>query len=141
MSPDCSGRREKYIMIELSDELQQLLQKRVVCFFATSMPDGSPQMTQTWVDTDEAYILINSVDGHQKVRNVRRDPRVMLSIIDPEHWEHAISIRGRVVEITTEGADLHFRKLIRRYMGGQEYLYGRPGQVRVLLKIAPERIR
>lgn len=128
-------------MIELSAELQQLLRKRVVCFFATIMSDGSPQMTQTWIDTDGTHILINTVEGHQKLRNVRRDPRVMLSIIDPAHWQHAISIRGRVIEITREGADLHFKRLIERNLGQAEYPYGRPGQVRVLLKIAPEKIR
>ena len=128
-------------MIELSAELQHLLQQRLVCFFATIMPDGSPQMTQTWVDTDGTHILINTVDGHQKARNVQRDPRVTLSVIDPAHWERAITIRGRVVEITKEGAAEHFKQLVRRYLGQEEYPYGRPGQVRLLLKIAPERIR
>lgn len=127
-------------MIELSAELQHLLQKRVVCFFATIMPDGSPQVTQTWVDTDGTYILINTVDGHQKLRNVRRDPRVMISVVDPAHWERAMSIRGRVVEITKEGADLQFKQLIQRNFGQEEYRYGQPGQVRILLKIAPEKI-
>ena len=70
-------------MIELSAELQRLLKKRVICFFATIMPDGSPQMTQTWIDTDGTYILINTVEGHQKHRNVMRDPRVMISVVDP----------------------------------------------------------
>jgi PPOX class probable F420-dependent enzyme len=127
-------------VIELSAELQQLLQKRVVCFFATIMPDGSPHMTQTWVDTDGTYILINTVESHQKVRNVRRDPRVMISVVDPAQWQRARNIRGRVVEITKEGADLHFKKLIERNLGQEEYRYGQPGQVRVLLKIAPEKI-
>jgi PPOX class probable F420-dependent enzyme len=128
-------------MIELSTELQQLLRKRVICFFATIMPDGSPQMTQTWIDTDGTYILINTVEGHQKLRNVRRDPRVMISVLDPAHWEHGVSIRGRVMEITREGADLQFQQLIQRNLGQEEYPYGRPGQVRILLKIAPEKIR
>lgn len=127
-------------MIELSPELQQLLQKRVVCFFATIMPDGSPQMTRTWVDTDGTYILINTVDGHQKVRNVRRDPRVMIGVVDPAHGGRAVSIRGRVVAITKAGADLHFKQLIQRNLGQEEYPYGRPGQERILLKITPEKI-
>lgn len=127
-------------MIELSDELQYLLRKRVVCFFATIMPDGSPHVTRTWVDSDGTSILINTVEGHQKLRNVRRDPRVMISIVDPAHWERAVSIRGRVAAITTEGADLHFQQLIQRNLGREEYRYGRPGQVRVLLKITPEKL-
>ncbi len=127
-------------MITLSAELQRLLQKRVVCFFATIMPDGSPHMTQTWVDTDGTFILINTVEGHQKLRNVRRDPRVMISVVDPSHSERAVNIRGRVSEITREGADQHFQQLIQRNLGQQEYSYGRPGQVRILLKITPEKI-
>lgn len=115
-------------MLELSTDLQHLLQQRLVCFLATIMPDGSPQMTQTWVNTDGTYILINSVVGHQKVRNVQRDPRITLSVIDPAHWERAITIRGRVVEMTTEGADLHFKHLVQRYLGQEGYPYGRPGQ-------------
>ena len=128
-------------MIELSFELQQILQKRVICFFATIMPDGSPQMTRTWIDTDGTHILINTVEGYQKHRNVERDPRVMISVLDPAHLERAISIRGRVVEITKEGAELHFKQLIQRNLGQQEYRYGKPGQSRILLKIAPEKIR
>lgn len=127
-------------MIELSTELQQLLRDRVLCFFATIMPDGSPQMTQTWVDTDGQYVLINTVDGHQKLRNVRRDPRVTLSVVGPAQRGRAVNIRGRVVEITKERADVHFKELIPRYLGQEEYRYGRPDQVRVLLKIAPEKI-
>jgi len=68
-------------MIELSAELQHLLCKRADCFFATMMPDGSPHVTRTWVDADGTSILINTVEGHQKLRNVRRDPRVMRSIV------------------------------------------------------------
>jgi hypothetical protein len=80
------------------------------------MPDGSPQLTQTWVDTDGTYILINSVEGHQKVRNVRRDQGVMVSVLDPDQWQSATTIRGRVVEITREGADLGiWQGLVVRY--------------------------
>jgi PPOX class probable F420-dependent enzyme len=128
-------------MIELSAELQQLLQKRVFCLFTTIMPDGSPQVTQTWVDIEGPHILINTVVGYQKLRNVKRDPRVVVSVVDPAHWERAVSIQGRVVEITKEGADLQFKELIRRNLGQEEYRYGQPGQVRILLKIAPEKIR
>lgn len=128
-------------MVKLSDTIQQLLQKRVLCFFATVMPDGSPQMTQTWIDTDGQYILINTVEGYQKHRNVQRDPRVTISVVDPARRERAVSIRGRVVDITREGAEVQFKQLIQRYLGQEEYRYGQPGQVRILLKVAPEKIR
>ena len=90
-------------MIELSAELKRLLQKSVICFFATIMPDGSPQMTLTWVDTDGTYVLINTVPGHQKHRTVQRDHRVVLSVLDPAQCERAVSLRGLVVDITKEG--------------------------------------
>lgn len=128
-------------MIELSATIQHFLQERVLCFFATIMPDGSPQMTQTWVDTDGQYVLINTVEGHQKHRNVQRDPRVMISVVDPTQRGRAVSILGRVVEITKEGADIHFKQLIERNLGQEEYRYGQPGQVRLVLKVAPENRR
>src|SRR3954469_9496365 len=120
--------------MELPDAVLALLRAPSTCYLATTMPDGSPQLTQVWVDTDGQYVLINTVEGHQKLRNVRRDPRVPITLIDPAHWERAVNIRGRVVEITREGADLQFKKLIRRNLGEEEYRYGQPGQVRVLLK-------
>ena len=120
-------------MISLSDELQQLLQKPVFGFIATLMPDGSPQLTQTWIDTDGQYILINTVEGFQKVRNVQRDPRVTINVLDPAQPQHATNIRGRVVEITKEGAAEQFQRLIKRNLGDQEYSFGQPGQQRILL--------
>lgn len=127
-------------MVNLSTELQQLLQKPVFGFIATIMPDGSPQLTQTWIDTDGQYILINTVEGYQKVRNVQRDPRVTINVLDPAQPQHATNIRGRVVEVTKEGAAEQFQRLIKRNLGDQEYRFGQPGQQRILLKIAPEKI-
>ncbi len=127
-------------MVNLSTELQQLLQKPVFGFIATIMPDGSPQLTQTWIDTDGQYILINTVEGFQKVRNVQRDPRVTINVLDPAQPQRATNIRGRVVEITKEGAAEQFQRLIKRNLGDQEYRFGQPGQQRILLKIAPEKI-
>jgi PPOX class probable F420-dependent enzyme len=127
-------------MISLPAELQQLLQKPVFGFIATLMPDGSPQLTQTWIDTDGQYILINTVEGFQKVRNVQRDPRVTINVLDPAQPQRATNIRGRVVEVTKEGAAEQFQRLIKRNLGDQEYRFGQPGQQRILLKIAPEKI-
>jgi hypothetical protein len=92
-------------------------------------------------ELEVAFVLINTIEGHQKLRNVRRDPRIIIGVVDPAHWEHTTSIRGRVVDIPRDGADLQFQQLIRRSLEHEEYHYGRPDQVRVLLKIAPEKIR
>ncbi|MDT4987004.1 MAG: hypothetical protein QOI74_1098, partial [Micromonosporaceae bacterium] len=69
--------------MDLPDDLLALLRQPSSCYLATVMPDGSPHLTQTWVDTDGQHVLINSVDGHQKVRNIRRDPRVAVTVADP----------------------------------------------------------
>ena len=72
--------------MSLPDGLITLLHQPSPCFIATVMPDGSPQMTQTWVDTDGEHVLINTVQGFQKVKNVERDPRVAVSVSDPYPW-------------------------------------------------------
>ena len=97
-------------------------------------------MTQTWVDTDGAHVLINTVEGHQKVRNVGRDPRVAVSVSDPADPSRYFAVRGRVVEMTTDGAADHIETLAQRYLGGPYPWFGGRDQVRVLLRIAPDRI-
>jgi PPOX class probable F420-dependent enzyme len=74
------------------------------CQIATLMPDGSPQITQVWVETDGEHILVNTNEGSQKERNVRRDPRVAVNVVDPTNAWRIAMVRGRVVEVTTEGA-------------------------------------
>jgi PPOX class probable F420-dependent enzyme len=88
-----------------------------LCFLATVMPDGSPQVTQTWVDTDGEHVVINSVRGHQKVKNVERDPRVAVNVCDVSSPSRYYAIRGRVIGITAEGGAEHIEALARRYLG------------------------
>jgi PPOX class probable F420-dependent enzyme len=107
---------------------------------ATLMPDGSPQMTQTWVDTDGTHVLINTVDGHQKVRNLRRDPRVALNVADPDDPSRYFAVRGRAVAITEDGAREHIEELAQRYLGGPYPWFGGREQVRLLVRIEPERV-
>ena len=124
----------------LSAGFQKLLREPAYCQVATLMPDGSPQLTQTWVDTDGEHILINTFDGSQKSRNVRRDPRVAVNVVDPTQAWRIANVRGRVVAVTTEGADRHIDQLARKYLGAETYPFRRPDQVRIILKIAAEKI-
>src|SRR5437016_10934208 len=124
----------------LSPGFQKLLHEPAYYQLATLMPDGSPQLTQTWVDTDGEHILINTFEGSQKSRNVRRDPRVAVNVVDPANAWRIASVRGRVVEVTTEGADRHIDQLARKYLGTETYPFRRPGQVRIILKIAAAQI-
>jgi PPOX class probable F420-dependent enzyme len=102
------------------------------------MPDGSPQVTPVWIDYDGTYILVNTAQGRAKDRNMRRDGRVALSILDPNDAYRRVSIRGRVVEVTTEGAHDHIDYLAQKYWGRP---YTHPtGQVRVIFKIEAEHV-
>ena len=122
--------------MHLPEAFVELVRDRALCFVATTMPDGAPQLTQTWVDTDGEHLLINTVEGHQKLRNVRRDPRVALNIADPRDPARYHNVRGRVVGETTDGAEEHIDVLAKRYTG-KPYAWRR-GR-RVLVTIAVEK--
>jgi PPOX class probable F420-dependent enzyme len=126
--------------VDLPDGLVTLLRKSSPCFVTTLMPDGSPQMTQTWVDTDGEHVIINTVQGNQKVRNVERDPRVAVGVSDPSNPSRYYAVRGRVVNVTTEGGAKHIEALAQRYLGGPYPWYGGRDQVRVLLTINVDKI-
>jgi PPOX class probable F420-dependent enzyme len=126
--------------VPLPDALLDLLRRPSPCFLATLMPDGSPQMTQTWVDTDGRDVLINTVRGHQKVRNVERDPRVALNVADPDDPSRYFEVRGRVTEVTEDGAREHIDELSQRYMGRPYPWFGGRDQVRLLVRISPDKV-
>ncbi len=105
-------------------------------FLATIMPDGSPQVTPVWFDTDGEYILINTNEGRVKDRNMKERPRVAMVIQDPADPFRYLQIRGEVVGYTREGADEHIDTLSRRYRG-KPWDY-RPEQKRIIFKIRPD---
>jgi PPOX class probable F420-dependent enzyme len=127
--------------MELPADLVALLRGASPCFLATVMPDGSPQLTQVWVDTDGEHVVVNSVQGSQKVTNIERDPRVALNIADPSATTRYYAVRGRVIDVTTAGGVDHIEALSQRYTGGPYAWFGGRDQVRVILTIAADRIR
>src|SRR5262245_57181863 len=128
-------------MRALPEKVKQLLRKKVFAHFATMMPsDDGPQVSPVWVDVDGDTILINSAEGRLKDKNVRADSRVALSATDPDNPYHAVMIRGRVVEITTQGADGHIDRMAKKYMGVDKYPFRQPGEKRVLYKIEADKV-
>ena len=123
----------------IPEKYRDLFTKRAFASLATVMPDGSPQVTPVWCDLEGDMVIFNSAKGRQKDKNVRRDPRVALAVIDPENPYRYIEIRGRVVEITEHGADAHIDKLAKKYLGADKYPYRQPNEQRVIYKIQPER--
>lgn len=126
--------------IKLSEGVRKLLEGPNFGHLATLMADGSPQVSPVWVDYDGTHILVNTAEGRAKPRNVRRDPRVAVSIADQQNPYSSATIRGRVVEITHEGADAHIDKLAKKYMGQDRYPYRAPAEQRVIFKIEPDHV-
>jgi PPOX class probable F420-dependent enzyme len=133
-------KKDQVTMVKLTDELITLLRQPSTCYIATSMDDGSPQLTQTWVDTDGKYVLINSVEGYVKIQNIERDPRVAVAISEPDNPSRYFQVRGRVVDLITDGAVDHIEMLAQRYLGTPYPWYGGRDQVRVIIVIEPENI-
>ncbi len=126
---------------KLTDSARKLLEGRNLLYITTINPDGSPQITPVWVDTDDKHVLVNTAIGRVKQRNVTRDPRVALAINAPTDFYDTALIRGRVIEqVTGPEADKHIDKLAKKYLGKDTYPWRNPKEKRVILKIQPERV-
>jgi len=128
-------------MSRLTDSARKLLEGKNLLYMTTINPDGSPQITPVWVDTDGQNVLVNTAVGRVKQKNVTRDPRVALALNTPTDFYDVALIRGRVVEqITGDAADKHIDKLAKKYLGKDTYPWRNPKEKRVLLKIQPDRV-
>jgi PPOX class probable F420-dependent enzyme len=122
---------------EIPQSHLDLFEKKAFAHLVTLMPDGSPQVSPVWVAREGDLLVVNSAKGRQKDRNMRRDPRVALSIQDPENAYRYLEVRGRVVQITEQGADASIDALAQHYMGVEKYPLRKAGEVRVLYRIRP----
>jgi PPOX class probable F420-dependent enzyme len=127
-------------MAAIPDQYKDLLQKKAFAHLGTVMKDGSPQVTPIWFDYDGTHVRINSAKGRWKDKNMRNRPKVALSILDPDNPYRYMQIRGTVTEVTESGADAHIDSLAKKYLGQDKYPYRQPGEVRVIYKIAVERV-
>jgi PPOX class probable F420-dependent enzyme len=128
-------------MTGFPDGYQDLLEKKAFAALATVGADGAPQVTPVWFDHDGTHIRFNTARGRVKDKNLRRRPTVALSIQDPDNPYRYVQVRGRVVGSTEEGADAHIDALAKKYLGRDRYPYRQPGEVRVIYRIAPERVQ
>jgi PPOX class probable F420-dependent enzyme len=124
----------------IPEKYRDLFNKRAFASLATLMPNGDVQVTPVWVDAENGNLIFNSARGRLKDKNVRRDPRVTLTLIDPDNPYRYLEVRGRVVDITEKGADQHIDKLAKKYLGVDKYPYRQPGEVRVLYRVKPAHV-
>jgi PPOX class probable F420-dependent enzyme len=124
----------------LSKEAIALIERPVIAHLATIDSVGRPQITPLWIDHDGNDILVNTAEGRAKAVNMRERPEVGISLADPGDPYNVVSLRGRVTEMTTDGADRHIDSLAKKYMGVDSYPNRQPGEVRVKIRITPEHI-
>jgi PPOX class probable F420-dependent enzyme len=129
-------------MSQITEPVAQLIKGKKFAYLSTLMKDGSPQVTPTWIDIDKEgnSILVNTAEGRIKQRNVSRDPRVAISVPNQNNPYNMVSIRGRVIEQISKGADEHTDRLAKKYLDMDKYPYRSPNEKRVILKIKPEKV-
>jgi PPOX class probable F420-dependent enzyme len=124
----------------LSPKARELINRPVLASLTTLNANGSPQVTPIWVDLDGDDLLFNTAEGRVKARNLHRDPRVAVSVIDPEDPYNVVALRGSVADITTDGADAHIDSLAKKYLGVDTYPMRAEGEVRIKVRVRTDHI-
>ncbi len=123
-----------------TDAARRIFDSRALAHVASLEPDGHPNVTPVWVELDGEEIVINTALGRAKARNLANDPRVAVSITDLDDPQANVAVRGTVVAFTTKGADEVIDRLAKKYLGVDHYPYRSEGEVRVTVRIRPDRI-
>jgi len=120
---------------------RKFFEDKNIAFVATIMKDGSPQITPVWIDIEGNSILVNTAMGRVKQKNIEKDPRIAISIVDRNNPYHMVSIRGEVTEeITGQVAEDHIDKMAKKYLNKDKYPLRTEGEQRILLKVTPKKV-
>jgi PPOX class probable F420-dependent enzyme len=128
-------------MAQIPPAFRDILDKKAFANLATVNADGTPQVTPVWFDFDGTHLRFNTARGRVKERNMARTKTVALAILDPDNPYRYVQIRGTVSAGTEQGADAHIDSLAKKYLGQDKYPYRRPGEVRVMFSVLPERVQ
>ncbi|MBW3588708.1 MAG: PPOX class F420-dependent oxidoreductase [Actinobacteria bacterium] len=140
MSRDLRQKSSEEIRLEpatVPQSHRDILEKKGFAHVATIGPDGEPHSNPVWFDFDGTHVLISQTTSRQKMANFNRDPRVALSVLDPDDPYRYLEIRGTIADIQKDTSHGFINSLAKKYMGKDEY--PEPGEGRVIVKIAPER--
>lgn len=121
------------------EQAEHLLEGENFATVSTVMEDGSPQVSTVWIDAEDGEVVFNTAEGRVKPRNIRRDPRVAISVHDEEKPYEQLLIRGEA-ELDHEGADEHIDFLAKKYLGKDTYPFRQPGEKRVKVRVKPEKV-
>lgn len=120
---------------------RKFFEDKNIAFVTTLMKDGSPQITPVWIDIADDSILINTAMGRVKQKNIEKDPRIAISVVDRNNIYHMVSIRGEVTEqITGQEAEDHIDKMAKKYLDRDAYPLRIEGEERILLKVTPKKV-
>jgi PPOX class probable F420-dependent enzyme len=126
--------------VKIEGRAEELLRAKNFAHIATVRADGSVQVAPTWVDVQDGRPVVNSAEGRAWVRNLERDPRITLEVQNMENPYEYVEIRGRVAEMTREGADEHIDSLAKKYLGQDKYPYRQEGEQRVIIRVDPDKV-
>jgi PPOX class probable F420-dependent enzyme len=124
----------------LSEKARALIARPLLASLATLNPDGSPQITPLWIDLEGDDVLFNTAQGRKKARNLERDARVAVTVIDPDDPYNVVAFQGTVTDVTTEGADAHIDALAKKYLGVDSYPMRQEGEVRLRITVRTDHI-
>lgn len=123
----------------IPEDAYRLLDEPNFAFIATVMDDGSPQNTPVWIDRDGDTVVFNTAKGRAKHRNLQRDPRISVAVLDADQPYSYLQVRGRA-EFVEEGADAHIDKMAKKYLGKDEYPFRKEGEERIIVRVAAEAV-
>lgn len=125
--------------ISIPQSVKKVLQDKAYGHVVTFHRDGKPQLTMVWIDVEDDEVLFNTAEGRLKPRNLRRDPRIILSVQDRNDLQSYMVFHGTAT-VTEAGADAHIDKLAKRFLGVDKYPFRRPGEKRLIVRIKVDRI-
>ena len=120
---------------------RDIFDKKAFCYVATVGKDGTPQLTPVWCEFDGTHVVFNTARGRVKDENLKRNPRITLAASDPDNPYRYVQVKGRVAAVTEQGADAHIDKMAKKYLGKDSYPGRKPGEVRMIVKVVPERVQ
>jgi PPOX class probable F420-dependent enzyme len=126
--------------VKIEGRAEELLNAKNFCHVATLRADGSVHGVPVWVDVQDGRAVLNTAEGRAWPRNLERDPRVTLTVVNSENPYEYVEVRGRIAERTHDGADAHIDAMAKKYMGVDEYPLRQPGEQRVIIRVEPEHV-
>lgn len=123
--------------VEIPDGYRDLLESTALVHVATLGPNGEPQNNPVWFDWDGEHVLFSQTKARQKYRNLDRDPRIAVSMVDPENPYRYLEIRGEVARVEEDPDNEFINAMTKKYLGQDEYPFHQPGDERVVIFVRP----